>query len=476
MDGLGIRFGSSTAFSTFTSSSTSPVGHKSNRRRGTPSVIGLSHLQTLEPGRSVRSFPRRERPHVRFTVGGESGDDGDEQLLSDIQEGNEGTAPASERRPLGTTWKGTAEGKQEARGQRLGDGTEFGPYATYGVRDRLSAGPVVSDSQESEALSDRTYHRRYVNAFSQTTAHERAQTLARRVGKYTAVAPPTTSPAVSAPPSPPGGTQPQPMPLGSIPLVNLDKKRQAGDEDTESDEEAPPSERRKGTNTSEAHQLVRLHSGKELPSESQDRKPPVGARSGQVTPVADRDPRDYVPPPQQYRGSVLASILRLYKSSAPSWSNIGGPTFNPARPRHGSGEATPRDSPGQVIGTPGSSGHGTPRPKQQRWYSKSRNPSSNSLAGLIESSSILAAPAAGPSAEPALGPKGQRRTPPGGRVGAALNRLSRPRLEDEIRITVHIAETLARQKYLIKLCRALMSYGAPTHRLEGESFAALNLV
>ena len=44
--------------------------------------------------------------------------------------------------------------------------------------------------------------------------------------------------------------------------------------------------------------------------------------------------------------------------------------------------------------------------------------------------------------------------------------MSRPKLEDEIRITVHIAETLSRQKYLLKLCRALMSYGAPTHRLE----------
>jgi uncharacterized membrane protein YjjP (DUF1212 family) len=27
---------------------------------------------------------------------------------------------------------------------------------------------------------------------------------------------------------------------------------------------------------------------------------------------------------------------------------------------------------------------------------------------------------------------------------------------------------LSRQKYLIKLCRALMTYGAPTHRLEGN--------
>lgn len=40
------------------------------------------------------------------------------------------------------------------------------------------------------------------------------------------------------------------------------------------------------------------------------------------------------------------------------------------------------------------------------------------------------------------------------------------RLEDEIRITVHIAEIIARQRYIMQLCRALMAFGAPTHRLE----------
>ncbi len=38
--------------------------------------------------------------------------------------------------------------------------------------------------------------------------------------------------------------------------------------------------------------------------------------------------------------------------------------------------------------------------------------------------------------------------------------------DEQYRITVHIAEILSRQTYLLKLCRALMLYGAPTHRLE----------
>ena len=38
--------------------------------------------------------------------------------------------------------------------------------------------------------------------------------------------------------------------------------------------------------------------------------------------------------------------------------------------------------------------------------------------------------------------------------------------EEEAKITVHIADILQRQRYIIKMCRALMLFGAPTHRLE----------
>ncbi|EWC46708.1 hypothetical protein DRE_03953 [Drechslerella stenobrocha 248] len=37
---------------------------------------------------------------------------------------------------------------------------------------------------------------------------------------------------------------------------------------------------------------------------------------------------------------------------------------------------------------------------------------------------------------------------------------------EELTITVHIAETLQRQLYILKLCRALMLFGAPSHRIE----------
>ncbi|SCU92815.1 LAMI_0E12156g1_1 [Lachancea mirantina] len=45
------------------------------------------------------------------------------------------------------------------------------------------------------------------------------------------------------------------------------------------------------------------------------------------------------------------------------------------------------------------------------------------------------------------------------------NKLRR-RANAEARITVHIADLLQRQRFILRLCKALMLYGAPTHRLE----------
>lgn len=43
--------------------------------------------------------------------------------------------------------------------------------------------------------------------------------------------------------------------------------------------------------------------------------------------------------------------------------------------------------------------------------------------------------------------------------------------KESIQIKVHVAEILIRQRFLVKMCEALMTYGAPTHRLEGKWFS-----
>ncbi|EPS44207.1 hypothetical protein H072_1778 [Dactylellina haptotyla CBS 200.50] len=52
------------------------------------------------------------------------------------------------------------------------------------------------------------------------------------------------------------------------------------------------------------------------------------------------------------------------------------------------------------------------------------------------------------------------------RLKSYARRLRGKRENEELTITVHIAETLQRQRYILKLCRALMLFGAPSHRIE----------
>ncbi|KAK6199249.1 uncharacterized protein RJT21DRAFT_121554 [Scheffersomyces amazonensis] len=47
-----------------------------------------------------------------------------------------------------------------------------------------------------------------------------------------------------------------------------------------------------------------------------------------------------------------------------------------------------------------------------------------------------------------------------------LKKLKGNRREQKLKITVHIADILQRQRFIMQLCRALMLFGAPTHRLE----------
>jgi uncharacterized membrane protein YjjP (DUF1212 family) len=46
----------------------------------------------------------------------------------------------------------------------------------------------------------------------------------------------------------------------------------------------------------------------------------------------------------------------------------------------------------------------------------------------------------------------------------------------KVQLTVHIAALLARQQYIMQLCRALMKYGAPTHRLEEYMMMTSNVL
>ncbi|PMD44967.1 DUF1212-domain-containing protein [Hyaloscypha variabilis F] len=298
-------------------------------------------------------------------------------------------------------------------------------------------------------------------AFSALAAQERAQRVANLVGSNSAPSSRRNSfdeesdDGFISPPS--KSTKGYPVRIDDIPLADMDSKRTfdgASDEDEFFTDEKGKG---KASSSSEAHKLVRAHTRK---NRSEAWKMPSGSKSGmasgQVTPnEEERFAEEFVPRPQQYRGGVLSSLLKLY--NAP----YGGHS------RRGSDSSTEEPSLGGTgTGSRGSSGTTTPRTKAAKWYNH-KNQSHDTLAGLVEASAILGAQGGvrNPKKKPSR-PGMHKKTHSGNLISSAISKMNKPRLEDEIRITVHIAETLSRQKYLLKLCRALMSYGAPTHRLE----------
>ncbi|KAH8159163.1 hypothetical protein CIB48_g9082 [Xylaria polymorpha] len=198
----------------------------------------------------------------------------------------------------------------------------------------------------------------------------------------------------------------------------------------------------------EAYNLVRSHTLRGRRFDFHQLTPSLaGNTSVSATPTENGDAELYVPPPQQFRGSTLANLLMLYKQRDES---------RPPSYHSPSGYQSPRSDYGDAI--PGSSGIATPTRK--KWYDKDR--STDTLANLVEASARLANVAT----ESSTSEKRRKRPKHKRRSSSRLLKLGRPRIEDEIRITINIAQTLSRQRYIIKMCKALMMYGAPTHRLE----------
>ncbi|KAI9644101.1 hypothetical protein NHQ30_007453 [Ciborinia camelliae] len=292
--------------------------------------------------------------------------------------------------------------------------------------------------------------------FSALAAQSRAQRIASLVGSHSTPNSRRNSldddadDYQSPRPRNPGGL---PVRIDDIPLVPMDSRPYDG---ADSDDDIQK-EKAKESSSTEAHKLVRSHTSKGRKDAFKMPVPRPGLVSGQVTPEDEHAiMEEYVPRPQQFRGGVLSSLLKLY--NAPTNGTMSSPV---------SRRNSDVGSEGTLPVSLGSSGVTTPK-KSAKWYHQ-KSQSQDTLAGLMEASAMLAAPAGGngtpkkKSMRPGMG----RRTHSGRLIETAARQLAgRPRLEDEIRITIHIAETLSRQKYLLKLCRALMTYGAPTHRLE----------
>lgn len=261
-----------------------------------------------------------------------------------------------------------------------------------------------------------------------------------------------------------------------------------------------------------AHSLSRLHNFSQLNSSNNTVNDfhydaalsAAAGRSGTSTPTAlyERDGREYVPRPPKYHGGILSSLLRLYSNGNNHNTSQPGSGYNSGQSTPG-GSATPTSSlppsPStlevpSVYTTNTSSGTSTPRriaellkgksgkqaqSSNQPWKQHRHANSTTSLsAGLIGSSSMLVSAGSADIGQ-AVTERVKRERPPLKRSRHSGSLFSvkgvkprkdkesgKRRREEEIRITVHIAHVLSRHRYLTKLCRALMMYGAPTHRLE----------
>lgn len=292
-------------------------------------------------------------------------------------------------------------------------------------------------------------------AFSALAAQERAQRIASLVGSNSA---PTSRRGSfndddDDDDNTPARHNGYPVRIDDIPLMNMDGINEYDGQPIE-DKDMGFSEKPDPVwSSSEAHKLVRAHTTK-MRGESFKKQSPA-LPSGNVTPNDEQAlSENYVPRPEEYRGGVLSSLLKLYNPGP-------GGRQTPSR----------RNSMDTDIGTGantpmGSSGMTTPSRKAAKWYN-AKNQSQDTLAGLIEASAILGAQGGGGLSD---GKKGKPKRPGMGKRKTSEKLMEKfslkPRLEDEIRVTIHIAEILCRQKYLVKLCKALMIYGAPTHRLE----------
>lgn len=225
--------------------------------------------------------------------------------------------------------------------------------------------------------------------------------------------------------------------------------------------------------------------------------------------TVDRD-EDYIPPPQHVRQGVLGSLLKLYNQQQQTGEySDSNTTPDSVTPGPGTGAVTPT---GAMTPTAGharlpllKAGSGSyenvqsaaGKEKQsgklhkKKWSLgfKSANASTSSLGELIISSNNLLIPGSAknsrsslegvfsksPSGASSPPQQGAPARPKYGRQHSALEAIRKAQAErkrrkqyevEEMRITLHIADVLQRQRFILRLCRALMLYGAPTHRLE----------
>ena len=264
--------------------------------------------------------------------------------------------------------------------------------------------------------------------------------------------------ANSPPLSPAGTIVENPIDFNNIPLERLKRRRTKYGIEDDSDEDLE--EGGKKTRVRKVGKRIRiaakrLYRDLDLPELSSLFRDSAndGIKSGQTTPGGLLSARTQIDSPKDY-SSIISSMLRLHGFGPEQGTEL-----------HMLYDKLPNETP---YTSPTASGASTPtgRSKVPKWHQKS--PSTSSLSILAQQSSVLAQPAG-----PGRGTRPpHKRSRSSGALNTLVTKIKALRPEDEVRHQNHIEAVIFRQRYLRKLCEALMQYGAPTHRLEEYMNAA----
>jgi hypothetical protein len=211
---------------------------------------------------------------------------------------------------------------------------------------------------------------------------------------------------------------------------------------------------------------------------STDCPPTVEPRSLPSTdPEVPDDFDDPSEPPKNYRSGILAALLKLHgqqnNSNGGSGNGSNSRTFGKLRVTQISSNDPSAAEHGWQSPPRSPTAAETSAPLGGHWYSHGRTrrfsvaSASSTLIGSREPSSAGLADDGSRERRAKKSGIHRRSISANGAIAALNRRLStRLRTDEEVRITKHIAQTIQRQRYLLRLCKALMLYGAPTHRLE----------
>lgn len=478
--------------------------------------------ESSNPASREGSRPPKKKHNVRFTAGGESLDTANQKEAFDIRDDtNAPPKPKPRIRPKldesifqKSRVSSSVRRSNKEKSEDITDETARAPV----LKTRPSIMRPPSDESDLDERRGRVEDREKQNkaevtrkegredeededgpAKASKSARERAERLSRLMGSHSAPGSRYTSPqrsqkmVVRSPPAspPPDDQGRMPIDLNDLPLEKLESRRTRYgiEDDTEDDEEAEEDAEIKPRKKKKTQQflgatarLLGHHRDEAGQKQSVVRSKPQEPRSGAQTPIYERDPDDYVPKPTEYKEGYLSSLLKLYDQEGlgSAISHIPSGPGGAARAAKRSASAVSllrppddgaADTPGQTPvttpgGSPASSGASTPKPKHQKWYYK--NPASQStgaLSDLVSSSTVFAQPG-GSKQSSVVRPKPKHRPLSQQALKTVLGKKDEADKDSVIR--VHLADLAQRHEYLLKMCRALMSYGAPTHRLEGN--------